>query len=196
MSKQKSARSIALNILLESEKGRHYATELLDREFSGTALDARDTALTTQLVYGIIRMRGAIDWMISRFSNRRLEKVEITTLMCLRLAVYQLFYLDKIPEYAAVNESVNLARVRANPGAAMFVNAVLRKFIAERDNLKFPEKDEDPVQHISVVHSHPQFLVERGQRHAKPHGLPCAPSPQAQGSSVAACPYRAERIAG
>ncbi len=165
MSKQKSARSIALNTLLESEKGRHYATELLNMEFSRTALDARDSALTTQLVYGTIRMRGAIDWMISRFSNRPLEKIETTTLMCLRLAVYQLFYLDKIPEHAAVNESVNLARARANPGAAMFVNAVLRRFLAEKDNLEFPKKDEDPVQHISVIHSHPQFLVERWIKH-------------------------------
>jgi 16S rRNA (cytosine967-C5)-methyltransferase len=157
----RSARAIALDILLESSKGRHYAADLLDARLSKAVPEVRDAALATQLVYGTIRMQGALDWMISAFSDRAVEKISPVVLLCLRLASFQLYYLERIPEYAAVNESVELAKTRENPGAGMFVNAVLRNFLAGRKGLRFPEKERDPVRHISVVHSHPQFLVER-----------------------------------
>ncbi len=161
MTVSRSARAIALDILLESSKRRHYAADLLDARLSEVAPDARDAALATQLVYGTIRMQGTLDWIISVFSDRAVAKVTPAALMCLRLAIFQLYYLERIPEYAAVNESVKLAKARENPGAGMFVNAVLRRFLAGKDDLMFPEKDKDPVQYISVVHSHPKFLVER-----------------------------------
>lgn len=148
-------------MLLASARHRRNATELLDKKLSETAPDVRDAALTTQIVYGTVRMQGALDWIVSQFSDRPVEKIGLKALMCLRIALYQLFYLDRIPDYAAVNESVRLAKTGRNPGVAAFVNAVLRKYIAGRDSLKFPAKEDDPAAYISTVHSHPRYLVER-----------------------------------
>ena len=161
MSKKTSSRTIALDILLEIGSSQKYAVDLLDEKLSQTLPDVREAALATELVYGTIRMRGTLDWIIKEFSARPLSEIGPVALNCLRLGIYQLHYLDKIPDYAAVNESVNLAKMRGNPGAGRFVNAILRKFLEKMDRLRFPERDRDPIQYIAVTYSCPHFLVER-----------------------------------
>lgn len=161
MPKNSSVRNLALEILLEVEQGISHATDILDNRLKKNQLEARDNALVTQLVYGTIRMRYSLDWIISKISNRSLEKISPVVLMSIRLALFQIIYLDKIPEYAALSESVELVKRKVSRGAGNFVNAVLRKYIAQRNEINFPSKEENIVQHLSVKYSHPQFLIER-----------------------------------
>jgi 16S rRNA (cytosine967-C5)-methyltransferase len=161
MAKKFTVRSIALDVLLETETGVLHATDLLDRKMSQSRLEQRDAALVTQLVYGTIRMRGALDWFIARLSSRSLDKISPVALMSIRLALYQIIYLDRIPDYAALNEAVELVKKKENPGAGKFVNAVLRNYLAQKDVLVLPSAQSDLVQYLSTTYSHPKFLVER-----------------------------------
>ena len=99
--------------------------------------------------------------MIRQFSKIPLEKIESGILNILRLGLYQIFFLSRTPSSAAVNESVELAKPFRGEGGAGFVNAVLRSAIRQKDGIRYPDIAEDPALHISVVQSHPQWLVQR-----------------------------------
>ncbi len=124
-------------------------------------LTSLDRAFLTELTYGAIRWRGKLDWVIRSFSKIPFEKIELETLNILRLGLYQILFLSRTPASAAVNESVELAKGIRGKGGAGFVNAVLRSTIRQRDEILYPEIDEDPVRHLSVVQSHPLWLVRR-----------------------------------
>ena len=161
MAKKTSARSVALEILIETASGAARATDLLDDRLSRIRFEPRDAALVSQLVYGTIRMQRALDWITEKISSRSLENISRVALMSIRLALYQLIYLDKIPEYAALNEAVELAKKKESIGAGKFVNAVLRKYLSQKESFVFPPKEENIALHLSIKFSHPQFIVER-----------------------------------
>ncbi|MFF0385630.1 RsmB/NOP family class I SAM-dependent RNA methyltransferase [Streptomyces sp. NPDC004286] len=124
--------------------------------------DARDAALATELVYGTLRRQGTYDAIIARCVDRPLREVDPPVLDVLSLGAHQLLG-TRIPTHAAVSASVELARVVLGDGRAKFVNAVLRK-IAQHDRdgwleLVAPPYDEDPEDHLAVVHSHPRWVV-------------------------------------
>ncbi|MFF0591557.1 RsmB/NOP family class I SAM-dependent RNA methyltransferase [Streptomyces sp. NPDC003781] len=124
--------------------------------------DARDAALATELVYGTLRRQGTYDAIIADCVDRPLREVDPPVLDVLSLGVHQLLG-TRIPSHAAVSASVELARVVLGDGRAKFVNAVLRK--VARDDLDgwlervAPPYDEDPEDHLAVVHSHPRWVV-------------------------------------
>nr|WP_246560083.1 16S rRNA (cytosine(967)-C(5))-methyltransferase RsmB [Geobacter grbiciae] len=153
-------RRTALDILLRVERDRAFAEQLLDRELSLGTLTGPDRGLLTELVYGVLRRQGTLDFLVDAFAASRSGKLERAILVILRLGLYQLFFLDRIPASAAVNESVNLAKAVA-PRAAGFVNAVLRRADRERDSLPWPDRGADPAAYIAVRHSHPRWLVEQ-----------------------------------
>jgi len=124
-------------------------------------LTSLDRAFLTELTYGVIRWRGKLDWVIRFFSKIPFEKIELETLNILRLGLYQILFLSRTPASAAVNESVELAKGIRGKGGAGFVNAVLRSTIRQKDEIPYPEIDEDPARHLSVVQSHPLWLVRR-----------------------------------
>ena len=124
-------------------------------------LTSLDRAFLTELTYGVIRWRGKLDWVIRSFSKIPFEKIELETLNILRLGLYQILFLSRTPASAAVNESVELAKGIRGKGGAGFVNAVLRSTIRQKDEIPYPEIDEDPARHLSVVQSHPLWLVRR-----------------------------------
>ncbi len=119
-------------------------------------LDKRDRAFLMELVYGVLRYRDYLDWMLGSFL-RSPEKLSADTLNNLRIAVYQVRYM-RVPEWAAVNEAVNAEK--SYKGKAALVNAVLRNFLRHKDELAPPSKD-DPVRYISVTTSHPEWIVRR-----------------------------------
>ena len=119
-----------------------------------------DRALTYQLVYGVLRWQGKIDWVLNQFSQRTLEKLSQRTLFILRLGAFQLLFLSRIPVSAAVNESVKLAKSGREPWTANFINAVLRSLDRGREGLSYPSR-EDPVSYLAVNFSHPVWIVER-----------------------------------
>ena len=154
------ARKTALLSLTEWESGDRNIDVVLDRRLTGAELDARDTALAQNLTYGVIRWKGRLDWVLNQYVKGGLGSLPIPIRNALRLGLYQIDYLDRIPPRAAVNESVELAKEFGHKGTAGLVNAVLRNILTSL-RPDFPEMEKDPAGHISVVYSHPRVLVER-----------------------------------
>ena len=155
-----SARALALQVLLAWHRTGTYPDQLL-RDLLGKnpQIKTLDRALLYQLVYGVLRWQGKLDWVLKQFSQRPLDKLSLKTLFILRLGIFQLLFLSRIPVSAAVNESVKLAKSSRAPWTAKFVNAVLRSLVRGKATLSFPSR-EDPVSHLVVNFSHPAWLVE------------------------------------
>lgn len=118
--------------------------------------DGRDKGLITQLVYGVIRRKLTLDYIISRYSKTKLKKLSKYLLLILRMGVYQIYFTDKIPQSAAVNESVKLAK-RYCPKSAGFANAILHSVIRGRGSLEYPKEKKE---FLSVKYSFPKEIVE------------------------------------
>jgi len=155
-----TARALALQVLLSWHRTGTYP-DLLLRDLLGKNIRIKsvDRSLLYQLVFGVLRWQGKIDWVIKQFSQRPLEKISLKTLFILRLGVFQLLFLSRIPASAAVNESVKLAKSGREAWTANFVNAVLRSLDRGKESLFFPSP-ENPVSYLTVNFSHPAWLVE------------------------------------
>ncbi|MFH1147151.1 MAG: 16S rRNA (cytosine(967)-C(5))-methyltransferase RsmB [Pseudomonadota bacterium] len=157
-----SPRQVALSVLNDLDQGKETLDAIMERAFrKNIALERRDRALIMELVYGVLRQRAAIDWVIDQVSRTPRSKMDATVLNVVRLGIYQLLYTDRIPPSAAINESVNLVKVGQPDWIVSFVNGVLRAVERERDQIKWPDPEADPVAAISVETSHPVWLVER-----------------------------------
>jgi 16S rRNA (cytosine967-C5)-methyltransferase len=155
-----SARSLAVQILNRIDQAGLFAEPLLDRALSRGALeDVHDRRLLTEIVYGTLRMRGRIDWVIARFYKGDPAGMDAGVRNVLRTALYQLFFTDRIPAFAIVDEAVKLVKA-THPPASGLVNAVLRNIIRREKEIPWPQIEKDPALHISVVHSHPLWLVK------------------------------------
>jgi len=148
-------REKALEILCRVETGA-FADALLDR--ARQAFDARDSAFILELVYGALRNRTLLDWTLDQFSAQPLAKTDAETRNILRLGAYQMLFLDKVPVHAAVNTAVDLARDHGNKSS--YVNGLLRNLDRKRASIVGPGQD-DPVKKLSILHSHPEWLVMR-----------------------------------
>ena len=156
----RSTRTISLEILNKIESRDAYADILLEEAFRRYLFKDVDKGLLTELVYGILRWKNRIDWIIGLFSSVKPARMERDILNILRLGTYQLLFLDRIPVSAAVNESVKLAKVRGQRQGS-FVNAVLRAIDRGRNEITYPDLSTDPLRHISIKYSHPEWLVMR-----------------------------------
>jgi 16S rRNA (cytosine967-C5)-methyltransferase len=156
-----NVRDLACEILLQVDARKAYADVLLDRTLRLYPLSDLDRALLTELVYGTLRWRGKIDAELGRHLQRPLEKTDAALRNVLRVACYQLLFLDKIPDYAAVNEAVDLAKVRRGAKAAGFVNGVLRSLLRDKARSGAPNPAARSVDEIAAEYSHPAWLVQR-----------------------------------
>lgn len=156
------AREIALRVLTEYP-GKAKPDDLLEEFLTTYDPERRERALATQIVSGTIKWRNRLDHIIKHFS-RKGRVASPVVLNVLRLSLYQLVFLDKVPSYGATNEGVKLASKYASTHEASYVNAILRRYLREKDDLGFPDLHKDPVKHISVVHSHPPWLIRRWLR--------------------------------
>lgn len=149
-----SAREIALLALSACEKQGAWSDGYLKKALREAGLDGRDAALATRICFGVLQNKTLFDFYIGSFSTVKPEKLEEKVLEALRIGLYQLLFLDRVPQSAAVNESVNLARKYAkNPRAAGLVNGVLRSVIRGLNALPEPPG-------IGIRYSHPEWLVE------------------------------------
>ncbi len=152
-----NARSLALQVLLSWHRTGTYPDQLLrDLLEKNPQIKPVDRSLVYQLVYGVLRWQGKLDWVLKQFSQRPLEKLSLKTLFILRLGVFQILFLSRIPVSAAVNESVKLAKSGREPWTANFVNAVLRSLDRGREGLSFPSQ-EDPVSYLAVNYLPPDL---------------------------------------
>ena len=151
-------REIALRVLRRWEQGEAHAETLLSGALP--VLSGPDRGLCQELVYGVIRQRAALDWLIEQRTGGRRQAALVQIL--LRLGLYQIFWLDRIPSHAAVNEAVALAR-RCDLGRATgFINAALRQSLREADTLRASLQALCETQ-PAIAYSHPDWLVRRWQ---------------------------------
>jgi 16S rRNA (cytosine967-C5)-methyltransferase len=159
--KKSTPRRIAVDILNRVEEDGAYAEPLLDAVLTGTGLaNPADRGLLTELVYGTLRMRGRLDWIIGELYRGSAAELETTVMNILRTGLYQLRFTDRIPPFAAVNEAVGIARDLA-PAATGLVNAILRNSLRKGGAIPWPEMAKNPEKTIAVLHSHPPWLVRR-----------------------------------
>ncbi|MEA3464496.1 MAG: 16S rRNA (cytosine(967)-C(5))-methyltransferase RsmB [Thermodesulfobacteriota bacterium] len=155
------ARSIAFQVLCRVEDGA-YSDLALDGALDAMPdLDRRERGLATQLVYGVLRRRGNLDHILAAYCRQSLAKLEPQALCLLRLGVYQLFYLDKVPRRAAVHSTVELARQMGLERVTGLVNGILRSCIREPQRVKWPDADVDPIGWLTHYGSLPCWLAKR-----------------------------------
>ncbi|SCY85362.1 NusB antitermination factor [Alkaliphilus peptidifermentans DSM 18978] len=154
-----NAREGALKVLYEVEVDNAYSNIALNKELKDKPYSAKDRGFMTELVYGVLENLIMIDNVIEQFSSIKLKKINAYTLILLRLAIYQILYLDKIPPSAAVNESVNLSKIYCKRSSG-FINGILRNMLRQKENIKIPDEKKDFVGYLSVTYSHPKWMIE------------------------------------
>jgi 16S rRNA (cytosine967-C5)-methyltransferase len=148
------ARLAAFEILGKIEREKAFSSVLLP--LYEEKLAAKDRALCHRLTLGVLRKKNYLDRVVQAYSKTKISKLDAEVLNALRLALYQMLFLDKIPDFSAINESVNLVQRAKKTSAKGFVNAVLRRATREKPELKFT----DEAERISIETSHPRWLVE------------------------------------
>ena len=153
-------REIALKTLYKIDKEEAYSNIALDENIreNKNKLDDRDIGFISEIVYGVTSWKLTIDEIIKKYSKLKLKKISPWILNILRMGIYQIVFLDKVPKSAAVNESVNLAKRYGHKGSSNFVNAILRK-VEKKDYEAFFEI-ENPIERISKTTSMPVWMIE------------------------------------
>ena len=156
-------RLMAFEILQQLARSRSFADEALDRAFlAAPELRPLDRSFIHELVLGVLRWRGQLDWMIRQVLKSPQKKPNPRVQDILRLGVYQIYHLDRVPPSAAVNESVRLAKaVLGDEKIAGFVNAALRTILRRKENFVFPALEKEPLEHLVSVLSHPRWIAAR-----------------------------------
>jgi 16S rRNA (cytosine967-C5)-methyltransferase len=156
-----SVRKLATDILVSVDTRKSYADILLDETLKNQPLCCRDRGLLTELVYGTLRWRGRIDAHLKTRLRRSLDNTSPYLRNLLRLALYQLMFLDRVPHYAAVNEAVALAKAAGGQKAAGFVNALLRDYLRDEKASLKPDSQRTSIAALAEYWSHPEWLVKR-----------------------------------
>ena len=155
-----TAREIALKALYSIEKDGAYTNKALSDALDADGISVADKGFVTELIYGIISNKAAIDYIISKFSKVKIKKMTLWVLSILRMGIYQIYYMDKIPQSAACNEAVKLAKKYSHGAVAGFVNGVLRSAARAKEEFSFP-KTGDAVKDMSLEYSYPEWMTKR-----------------------------------
>jgi 16S rRNA (cytosine967-C5)-methyltransferase len=156
--KKKNVRETAMELLDAIEKNQSYSNLLLNHAIEKNHLPAKDIGLLTELTYGTLQRKMTLAFFIKPFLKKS-SKVESWVMNLLMLTLYQMVYLDKIPDRAAIFEAVEIAKKRGHKGIAGMVNGVLRKI--QREGIPTLDEIVDPIQRLSVETSHPKWIVEK-----------------------------------
>ena len=156
----RDARDAALESLLLMERRGAWSDGSVKRIVAQAGLDSRDAALCARMTYGVVQNRTLLDYYIDSWCSQKAARLEPVVACVLRLGIYQILFMDKVPDRAAVHETVELVKRRGKARAAGMVNAVLRKCVASKSTLpRLPQND--PLRRMTVQYSHPRWLVER-----------------------------------
>lgn len=163
---QPSAREVAVRVLFQVFENRAYANLELDKALFSCTLNDLDRRLATELVYGTVKYKAHLDHILNTYLKKPLEKADPWTREILRLSLYQLIFLDRIPAHAVVNESVLLAKIltKKNKRQDKFINAVLRAYLREPNKTIWPDKKKNFAKWLSVYYSFPQWMIEEWLR--------------------------------
>lgn len=155
-----SVREAAYHSLWKCRASGKYSNIEIDSALKRHDFSGADRALFTNLVYGTIERKITLDYFLAQISTLSLEEIDPRVLIILELGLYQCYFLDRIPNHAAVNECCELAKKYAKAGSVNFVNAILRRAIRDRDDLSYPDRKCDPVSYLSIKYSFPSWLCE------------------------------------
>ncbi len=150
-----TARELAYKLLIKTEKSRQFSNIALDNALNECSLSEADKRLTSVIFYGVTERRITLDYIISNISSRKIQDIDISVLTAIRIGLFQLIYLDKIPVHAAINESVKLCTKKTSG----FANAILREYTRQNSPI-FPDKSDFPF-YLSVKYSVSLPLAEK-----------------------------------
>ena len=154
-------RGTAVKILNRVERSDAYLDRLLEAEMRTAEMNELDKGLMNEIVTGVVRWQMKLDWVLTGFFHGNFTKAETNIKNALRVALYQILFLDKVPHSAAVNEAVEFIKRLRGQKVGDLVNAVLRNILRNLDNIRYPDINEDKIKHLAVVESHPSWIVKR-----------------------------------
>lgn len=163
--KSVTPRNLALAALDRLDQDSGFPDRYLSVAFQQASdMSGRDRAFTVYMVQGVLRWRLRLDWIISQSSRFSFKRIEPRVLNILRLALCQIFFMDRVPESAAVNEAVKQAKALGRTHVAGFVNGILRHICRQKDRITLPDCKNDRVRYLSIFYSYPIWLVEKWDR--------------------------------
>ena len=158
-----NAREIAYKVLLDVEKNKNYSNMSINKHFKDVRLSNQDRGLATEIIYGVIENKYYIDYMIDKLSKVKTNKMEIYVKTLLRMGIYQIMFLNSISDYAAVNETVNLAK-KKNSKISGFINGILRNVIRQKETIG-DIKTRDDVDYLSIKYSYDKWMIRNWMIH-------------------------------
>lgn len=158
-----NAREIAYKVLLDIEKNKNYSNMSINKHFKDVKLSNQDRGLATEIIYGVIENKYYIDYMIDKLSKVKTNKMEIYIKTLLRMGIYQIMFLNSISDYAAVNETVNLAK-KKNSKVSGFINGILRNVIRQKETIG-EIKVKDDVDYLSIKYSYDKWMIRNWMIH-------------------------------
>jgi 16S rRNA (cytosine967-C5)-methyltransferase len=157
---KKSIRHLAVDILDQVDRTKTFAGQLLDECLEANELSSSaDGRLLTHLVYGVLRFRGHLDWILVKLYRGEWEKMDASIKNILRAGLFQLKFSDRLPAFAVVDEAVKIAK-KISPAGSGLVNAVLRNYLRQGDGIAFPSAQQNAAEFIATFYSHPLWLVK------------------------------------
>ncbi len=161
MTKEHDLRNISLNLINSVISDKKFVNIALGDYFElNSELDKSERAFITRLVTGTIEQLILIDYVIGQFVKTPLKKLRPAVLNILRMSVYQLLFMDAVPDRAVCNEAVKLAKKRGYSNLSGFINGVLRNIIRQKDNICYPDKEKEIIYYLSIKYSMPEWIVE------------------------------------
>ena len=162
MEKRENTRLFALEVLLDVEKKNIFVKEALHNLlFQKQFLPKQDRAFVTRLVEGVTEYQVRLDYVLDQFSKTPVRKCKPAIRCILRMALYQILYMDSVPEETACDEAVKLAKKKGFRNLTGFVNGVLRNVVRNKDNIQYPSERDSFTLYLSVMYSVPLWLVEK-----------------------------------
>ncbi|WP_413380052.1 16S rRNA (cytosine(967)-C(5))-methyltransferase RsmB [Alkalihalobacillus sp. 1P02AB] len=155
----KNVREVALQILIQIEKEQAYSNLLLNQTINNGEIEKRDVGLLTELVYGTVQRKLTLTFFLTPFVKKGLESLEPWVKTLLQMSVYQLVYLERVPERAVIHEAVTIAKKRGHDGTASLVNGILRS--VQREGVPSFEKVTNQTKRLAFEYSFPKWLVRR-----------------------------------
>lgn len=151
-------RNSILDLLIRTEKDQGFSHLLIDHEIKSKRMNPKDEKLLTEVVYGTLQRKISLDYFIDHYINSK-KKLDLWVRMLLRMSIYQMVYLDKVPDHAVIHEAVEIAKKRGHKGVAGFVNGILRNI--QRNGIPDTTDIQDHAKRLSIETSHPEWLVKR-----------------------------------
>lgn len=157
-----NTREIVLDMLIEVLEGDKYSHTILKSTLKRYQhLEKQDRAFISRTFTGTVKIYLTLDYVINQFSSLPVRKMKPLIRNLLRMSVYQLLYMDKVPESAVCNEAVKLAKKRSFTKLSGFINGVLRNIARNKDNILYPDKSTDPIKYLEISYSVPEWFVKR-----------------------------------